>query len=317
MTPFRRFEGNPILTSADLPVPALGVYNPGVGEVDGEVVLLLRVEDTDGRSSLYVARSEDGMRDWRVDPEPLLAPGDPSNPYEALGCEDPRLTYVPELGQWVIVYVAVGHGGPMVALATTPDFRIVRRFGTALPPPNKDAALFPRRIGGRWMMLHRPSFGGNEHIWLAESPDLVFWGRPRLVLPKRGGTWWDGERVGAGAPPIETPEGWLVLYHGVKVVAGIPNYRLGVALLDPEDPGRVLSRCAHPVLSPEAPYERVGNGMNIVFTCGALVRNGTIWLYYGAGDSCVALATAPLEELLEYARACPVTEGVSPAGVRR
>lgn len=116
-----------------------------------------------------------------------------------------------------------------------------RRLGTVLAPPNKDAALFPRRVGGRWTMLHRPSVGGQEHIWLAESRDLMFWGRPRLVLPKRGGTWWDGERVGAGAPPVETPEGWLLIYHGVKVVAGVPNYRLGVALLDPEDPGRVLN----------------------------------------------------------------------------
>lgn len=308
---FRRHERNPILTPADLPVPALGVYNPGVAEVDGAVVLLLRVEGTDGRSSLYVARSEDGVRNWRVEPTPLLLPGGPVDPYVELGCEDPRVTYVPELGEWVIAYVSVGHGGSMVALATTSDFRSVRRLGTVLAPPNKDAALFPRRVGGRWTMLHRPSVGGQEHIWLAESRDLVFWGRPRLVLPKRGGTWWDGERVGAGAPPVETPEGWLLIYHGVKVVAGVPNYRLGVALLDLEDPGRVLSQCAHPVLSPEAPYERIGNGMNIVFTCGVLLREGTVWLYYGAADTCVALATAPLQELLEYARACPVIRETS------
>jgi len=303
---FCRHERNPILTVADLPVPALGVYNPGVAEVGDEVVLLLRVEGTDGRSRLHVARSSDGVSGWRVSPTPLLAPEDGGNPDEQLGCEDPRVTFVEELGEWVIAYVAVGLSGPTVALAATRDFHAVRRLGTVLPPPNKDAALFPRRIGGRWTMLHRPSSGGAEHIWVAESSDLVFWGKPRLVLPERGGTWWDGERVGAGAVPIETEAGWLVIYRGVKVVAGVPNYRLGVALLDREDPGRVLSRCAHPVLSPGAAYERVGNGLNIVFTCGALVREGVVWLYYGAADSSVALAHTRLEDLVEFARACPV-----------
>ncbi len=302
---FHRHPRNPLLTPADLPVPALGVYNPGVAEVQGEVLLLLRVEGTDGRSQLYVARSPDGVGGWRVDPRPLLAPEDEESPEEELGCEDPRVTYVEELGEWVIAYVAVSRGGPAVALATTRDFESVRRLGTVLPPPNKDAALFPRRIRGRYWMLHRPSSGGAEHIWVAESSDLVFWGRPRLVLPERGGTWWDGERVGAGAVPIETEAGWLILYHGVKVVAGVPNYRLGVALLDRDDPARVIGRGAHPVLGPEAPYERVGNGLNIVFSCGALVREGTVWLYYGAADSCVALAYARLDDLVEYARACP------------
>lgn len=112
--------------------------------------------------------------------------------------------------------------------------------------------------------------------------------------------------MGAGAVPVETEVGWLMIYHGVKVVAGVPNYRLGVTLLDRDDPARAISRCAHPVLGPEAPYERVGNGLNIVFTCGALVRGGTVSLYYGAADGCVALARAGLGDLVEYARACPV-----------
>ncbi len=303
---FERHEGNPLLTVRDLPFPALGVYNPGVAEVDGEVVLLLRVEGTDGRSRLHVARSPDGTGGWQVDPTPLLSPEDGQSPDEELGCEDPRVTYVEELGEWIIAYVAVSGSGPAVALAATRDFRSARRLGTVLAPPNKDAALFPRRIRGRYWMLHRPSSGGAEHVWMAESQDLVYWGKPRLVLPERGETWWDGARVGAGAVPVETEAGWLVIYHGVKVVAGAPNYRLGVALLDRDDPARVISRCAHPVLGPEAPYERVGNGLNIVFTCGALVRGETVWLYYGAADCCVALAHARLGNLVEYARACPV-----------
>lgn len=172
---FERYEGNPLLTVRDLPVPGLGVYNPGVAEADGEVVLLLRVEGTDGRSRLHVARSPDGAGGWRVDPTPLLSPEDGESPEEELGREDPRVTYVEQLGEWVIAYVAVSRSGPAVALAATRDFRSARRLGTVLAPPNKDAALFPGRIRGRYWMLHRPSSGGAAHVWIAESQDLVYW----------------------------------------------------------------------------------------------------------------------------------------------
>lgn len=299
---FERHPQNPILTVEALPFPAIAVYNPGVAEMNGEVVLLLRVEGEDGRSRLYVARSRDGIGNWQVAPTPLLAPEDPESPYEELGCEDPRVTYVEELGEYVIAYVVVSSPGPGVALARTRDFRAVQRIEMVLSPPNKNAALFPRRINGEWIMLHRPASGDVAHIWTVRSKDLVYWGHPHMVLPERGGTWWDGARVGAGAVPIETPQGWLVIYHGVKVVAGTPNYRLGLALLDLDDPTKVIARCRHPAFSPNAPYERVGNGVNIVFTCGALLRGGEVWMYYGAADTCIGLATAKLDDLLEFAR---------------
>lgn len=301
---FRRHENNPILTINDLPAHAIAVYNPGVAELSGEVVLLLRVELADGRSSLYVARSEDGVNNWRISQAPLLSPDDPDNPiaeYETIGCEDPRLTYIDELGEWLIAYVAVSDAGPAVALAKTKDFETAERIGIILPPPNKDAAIFPRRINGRWYMLHRPSYN-VEHIWLAESPDLIHWGNPKIVLRERRGTWWDGVRVGAGNVPIETSEGWLIIYHGVKEVAGTPSYRLGLALLDLDDPSKLISRCRYPVFSPNADYERIGNGLNIVFTCGALVRGDEVWLYYGAADTCVGLAIAKLDDLMYAVR---------------
>lgn len=299
---FQRHPNNPILTVNELPVHAIAVYNPGVAEVNGEVVLLLRVELADGRSSLYVARSKDGVNNWEISDTPLLAPDDPDSPiaeYETIGCEDPRLTYIEELGEWLIAYVAVSDAGPAVALAKTKDFKTAERIGIVLTPPNKDAALFPRRINGRWFMLHRPMSSGIEHIWLAESPDLIHWGNPKIVLRERGGSWWDGVRVGAGNVPIETPEGWLIIYHGVKEVAGTPSYRLGLALLDLDDPSKLIARCRYPVFSPNADYERIGNGLNIVFTCGALMRGDEIWLYYGAADTCVGLAIAKLSDLLE------------------
>lgn len=293
---FERSLHNPVLTVDDLPFPAIAVYNTGVIEVEGEILLLVRVEGTDGVSRLHVGRSRDGATNWRFDPKPLLAPEDADSPYIEYGCEDPRLTFVEELGAWVIAYAAASAAGAGVALALTEDWRSVKRLGVVLTPSNKNAALFPRRIGGEWVMLHRPDLGS---IWLARSPDLHYWGKPELVMRQRGGTWWDGVRIGAGTVPIETPGGWLIIYHGVKEVARIPNYRLGVALLDLENPSKVLARCQHPVLAPQTNYERQGNGINVVFTCGALVRGDEIWLYYGAADTCIGLAKARLRGVLE------------------
>jgi len=298
---FRRHERNPILTVEDLPFSAIAVYNPGVTEVGGEVLLLLRVEGEDGRSQLHVARSRDGVTGWEVEEEPLLGPGS-GDPYEEFGCEDPRITYIEELGEWVIAYTAVSSAGPAVALAKTKDFRKVEKIGIVLPPYNKDAAVFPRRIRGRWMMLHRPVSGDIEHIWIADSPDLIYWGHPRIVLRERGGAWWDGFKVGAGAVPIETKEGWLLIYHGAKMTPWGPIYRLGIALLDLEDPSKVIARRPFPVLNPFDMFERTGNVPNVVFTCGALVRGEEVWLYYGAADTYVCLATAKLPELLEAVR---------------
>lgn len=299
---FRRHEANPLITFRELPYPANSVFNPGVAEVDGEVLLLLRVEDLEGRSHLTVARSHDGATNWRIETTPLLAPGDPAHPYEGFGCEDARLTYLDELGLWIIAYTAYSSLGTGVALATTRDFRRVDRIGLVLPPNNKDAAVFPRRINGKWQMLHRPAAGGQEHIWLTESDDLYHWARPLCVLQERGGPWWDGTRVGAGTVPLETEDGWLILYHGVKQFPAGPTYRLGLALLDRDHPERVLARVPHWVLGPHELYEMMGEVHNVVFTCGCLVREGDVHVYYGATDSSVCLATARLDDLLALCR---------------
>lgn len=299
---FRRHEGNPLITFRELPYPANTVFNPGVTEVNGEVLLLLRVEDLEGRSHLTVARSSDGVSNWRIEETPFMAPGDPSCPYEEYGCEDPRLSYLDELGQWVIAYTAYSSLGAGVALATTRDFRGVERLGLVLSPNNKDAAVFPRRIRGKWWMLHRPAAGGQEHIWLTESEDLYHWARPLCVLQERGGPWWDGTRVGAGAVPLETEEGWLLIYHGVKQFPAGPTYRLGLALVDLEYPERVLARVPHWVLGPHEPYEMAGEVPNVVFTCGCIVRSEEVHVYYGAADSSICLATARLSDLLDLCR---------------
>jgi len=300
---FRRHAQNPIITAASLPYPANSVFNPGAGRVAGEIVLLLRVEDFRGISHLLVARSSDGVTDWRFDDTPLLAHGLPGRQEEIWGCEDPRLTWLPELGEWAIAYTSYSPLGPLVSLAMTVDFKEVRRLGPVTPPEDKDAALFPRRIGGRWAMIHRPSpLRGGAHMWISFSPDLRHWGDHELLLQARDGAWWDAGKIGLGPPPLETADGWLICYHGAHMTASGAIYRVGFALLDLEDPRIVLRRTDQWVLGPTAPYERSGDVNKVVFPTGWVLDEAgdAISLYYGAGDSVVALATASLSDLLDH-----------------
>lgn len=294
---FKRHQSNPLLTSKDLPYEANTVFNPGVAEVDGEVVLLLRVEDRRGMSHLTVAHSHNGVDNWRIEREPLLAPGLPEWPYEEWGCEDARITRLGE-SEWVICYTAYSCFGPAVAMARTRDFASVERMDIVLPPNNKDAAIFPEQCAGRWRMLHRPLTDGQEHIWYACSDDLIHWGMPGCLMLERVGPWWDGLKIGVGAVPIKTTEGWLLIYHGVKQLANRPIYRLGLALLDPEMCRKTIARTSEWVFGPEEWYERTGDVPNVVYTCGTLLRGDEVWMYYGAADSSVCLATARLDELV-------------------
>ncbi|HOF88393.1 MAG TPA: glycosidase [Armatimonadota bacterium] len=298
---FHRHPANPILTACDAPAPATAVLNPGVAYVDGEIVLLVRVEDRRGLSYLQVARSATGVDNWRWDDVPLLVPGLPEWPYEEWGCEDARITQMAE-HEWIITYTAYSRYGPAVALATTTDFRTARRMGIVLSPNNKDCIIFPDQFEEKWLMLHRPVAGDQEHIWYASSDDLLHWSHPGVLLPERGGPWWDGLKLGAGAPPIRTEEGWLLIYHGVKEIANRPLYRLGLALLDRTNHRKVIARASEWIFSPEAPYERQGDAPNIVYTCGAHLCGDEVWMYYGAADYCICLATAKLAELLEAVR---------------
>ena len=306
---FERSARNPILTAGDMPYPANTVFNPGAAIVDGETLLLVRVEDMRGISLLHVARSRDGETDWRFDAEPLLVPDVDRDPEETWGCEDPRLTWLPEREAWAIAYTAYSRRGPLVSLATTRDFRTVTRLGPVMPPEDKDAALFPRRIGGRWVMIHRPSpLRGGAHMWLSYSPDLQHWGDHRLLLEARDGAWWDAGKIGLGPPPLETPEGWLVMYHGVRVTSDGPIYRAGLALLDLDDPGVVLHRTDEWIFGPEAPYEITGDVGRVVFPCGWVHDPETdlLRMYYGGADTVIALATAKLADVLAIVRAAPV-----------
>jgi len=302
--PFHRYAGNPIITAGDLPYSANSVFNAAAALVDGETLLLMRVEDRTGLSHLTVAHSKDGLGDWRIDPTPTM-PADPiGHPEELWGIEDPRITWVEDLGLYVIAYTAYSAGGPLVSLATTRDFVTFTRLGPVTLPENKDAAIFPVRFGGRYAMLHRPSPSqpNGAHIWLSFSPDLKHWGDHQIVLPCRTGGWWDANKIGLSPPPILTSEGWLIMYHGVRHTIAGGIYRLGLALLDAKDPRRVLRRADEWVFGPEASYERQGDVADVVFPCGWVVEGDELRVYYGAADSSMALATASVSEVLDWLR---------------
>jgi predicted GH43/DUF377 family glycosyl hydrolase len=305
---FTRSGANPILTRADVPYPANSVFNPGAARVGDEVVLLVRVEDLRGISQLHVARSADGVSGWAFDPDVLLRSDVERHPEEIWGCEDPRLTWLPEREQWAIAYTAYSRRGPLVSLAMTPDFRTVQRLGPAMPPEDKDAALFPRRFDGRWAMIHRPSpLRGFANMWISFSPDLRHWGDHTLLLEARDGAWWDAAKIGLGPPPLETAEGWLLMYHGVHATGDGPIYRVGLALLDLDDPKRVIRRTDEWIFGPEAPYELAGDVGRVVFPCGWILDEAAdrLSLYYGAADTVIGVATAAFSDVLASTRRSP------------
>jgi len=295
---FRRVKENPILTARDLSFRAGAVLNPGAVEHDGQIILLVRVEDVEGRSNIHVARSRDGVTDWRVETKPLLRHGEEGYEYETWGCEDARVTYVADENRWYITYVAYSSMGPAVGIARTTDFVSAERVCLLGSTNDKDGALFPQKFGARWAILHRPDAGGGEHIWSAYSPDLIHWGEPHCVLREGDGPAWDGVKVGAGPPPILTDEGWLLLFHGVKAYGGRLVYRVGAALLDADRPHKVLARHPGAIFQAEASYEISGTVPNVVFPTGVIVRGDELWMYYGAADTYVCLAKAKLADIL-------------------
>ncbi|WP_440948798.1 glycosidase [Methanosarcina sp. T3] len=305
---FVRHKKNPILTIEDWPYQANSVFNPAAAIVDGKILLLVRVEDHRGISHLTVARSNNGINGWEIDPEPTFVPDPINYPEEIYGIEDPRITYIDELGKWAVVYTAFSDSGPLPAIAFTEDFRNFERMGPALPPENKDAALFPVRFNGKWAMIHRPVpaiHSMKANMWISFSREMEAWGGHQVLLYAREGGWWDAYKVGLCPQPIHVPDGWLIMYHGVRPTTPTISYRLGLALLDLEDPRKVLRRSEGWVFGPLKLYERSGDVNYVVFPCGWVVVKDELRIYYGSADTSVSMASAKMSDVLEYVRECP------------
>lgn len=300
---FTRYSGNPILSRRDWHYPINSVFNAGAVKLpDGDTLLLCRVEERTGLSHLCAARSANGVDGWRIDQQPTLVANPRQFPEEVWGIEDPRITYVPELEQYAIAYTSFARGGPGVSLALTKDFRAFERIGVIMPPEDKDAALLPRRINGYWAMIHRPVTSLGAHMWISYSPDLRHWGNHKIILEARRGGWWDANKIGLCSPPIETSKGWLTIYHGVRHTASGSIYRLGLALFDLNNPEVCLQRGDSWMFGPEATYERGGDVSDVVFPCGQTIGadGDTIHLYYGAADTCMAMATGSIRCMLAW-----------------
>ncbi|MCW4031875.1 MAG: glycoside hydrolase family 130 protein [Candidatus Bathyarchaeota archaeon] len=287
-----RYEGNPIITSVDIPDPCNTVFNAGATLYKNKYILLLRVEDLEGKSKFYLAESTDGY-DFEILNGPVFSksPMEPFKTYEKRGVEDPRITKIGDT--YYILYTAYSHFGPLIGLATTDDFQTFERIALISEPDNKDAALFSRQFNGKFVRLDRPASDG---IWISYSSDLKHWGEARAVMEARPGHW-DMEKIGGGTPPIETDKGWLEIYHGVKNRI----YRLGCALFNLEDPSTLVGRSEVPILSPRTPYERTGDVPNVVFTCGAVLEQNTgeVKIYYGAADTYLCVCTANTDDLVK------------------
>lgn len=293
-----RWEGNPAITVDDIPFRANAVFNGPPIVTDDGVYLILRVEGQHGYSFFALARSKDGLN-FKIDEKPVMMPAreGPFAKYETKGIEDPRVTTID--GVCYVVYTAVGECGPRIALAKTQDYVNYERIAMISEPGNKDGILFPKKIRGRYARLDRPIGMGKGSIWVSYSPDLINWGDSEVIISPRGG-YWDDYRIGASVTPIETEQGWLEIYHGVKMTSAGPIYRAGLVLLDLDDPAKVIKRGDSPILSPREDYERIGDVGNVCFACGAVIDDdGNMKIYYGAADTSICIATCTLDQLLD------------------
>lgn len=280
--------------SGKVEVESFKVSDPQLKMVDSRLFFFGSVQYLTSLSHLRMAWSTDG-ENFVVDSEPIIVG---SSEYEELGVEDVRVTKIDDT--YFLTYTAVSHNGYGVGMQSTTDWKSFKKYGVVIPPFNKDAALFPEKINGLYQMLHRPTgFGiGGPFIWSATSPDLHNWGSHKCIVRTRSGMW-DQSRIGAGAAPIKTSEGWLEIYHGAQTLATGDKYSLGALLLDLKDPTKVIARSGDPIMEPSTPYEVDGFYGNVVFTNGHVVRGDEVLLYYGAADSYTCGARLSVQGILD------------------
>jgi len=294
----KRYPGNPVIPRNALPC-SNSILNSSVVAFGEEYRGVFRVDDQCREMTLHSGRSKDGIH-WDLSPEPIqwACKKEEISAFEY--GYDPRIT--PLDGKYYITWCH-GYHGPCIGLGVTEDLDEFELLEIALPPFNRNAVLFPRKIKGEYVMLHRPSDSGHTpfgDIYLCRSKDLIYWGKHRFVMGTARG--WQSTKIGAGPVPIETDEGWVLIYHGVLTSCNGFVYSAGAAILDIEEPWRVLHRTRRYILAPTEIYECVGDVPNVAFPCGALHDKETdeLRVYYGAADTCVCLATCQLADLIAF-----------------
>ncbi len=298
-----RYSANPIIPRDLLP-NSNSIFNSAVVPFKGGFAGVFRCDDTCRSMDIHVGFSDDGYH-WNIKPETLTFEGDP----EITRFEyryDPRVCWIED--RWWVSWCN-GYYGPTIGIAWTKDFETFHQVENAFLPFNRNGVLFPRKINGRYAMVSRPSDNGHTpfgDIYYSESPDMEFWGRHRYVMGtiKGNDSAWQSTKIGAGPTPIETDEGWLMIYHGVLNSCNGFVYSFGVALLDRDQPWKVLYRSAPYLMNPRELYECVGDVPNVVFPCAALCDGdtGRIAIYYGCADTTTGLAFTTVDKLLHFVK---------------
>ena len=296
----KRYSGNPILTKDDIPYPVATVHNAGMVKHNNEYIMLFRSHKLNGRSIIGKAVSNDGYN-FKVDATPFMTPTTKGifKEYEAFGIEDPRISYID--GEYLITYSAYSPHGVRIGLAKTKDFKSVERFSLITEADYRNVVIFPEKFNGLYARLDRPhSEISPWAIWISYSPDLRYWGDSELIMnPVK--YHWDEMKIGPGATPIKTPQGWLHIYHGVFPTMAGSVYRLGVALHDLKNPAKIVAVGDEWILQPEKTYEITGYVPNVVFTCGAIPEpDGSVKIYWGGADTVMCVGTAKIEELVYH-----------------
>ena len=297
--PVWRYSENPIIGRNPLPEVAR-IFNSAVMPYGDGFIGVFRGEQRNGIPHIYLGRSSDAIH-WEFEPEKIPFTDRNGNSFMPPYAYDPRLVKIDDT--YYIMWCQDAFG-PTIGIAETRDFRNFTRLENPFLPYNRNAVLFPRKINGNFVMLSRPCDDGHTafgDIFISESPDMEFWGRHRHVMGKSG-NWWENLKIGGGAAPIETDKGWLLFYHGVVNNCNGYVYSIGAAILDINEPSRVLHRCENYILAPEEWYEERGFVPNVCFPCAALTdaATGRIAIYYGCADSYVGVAFTTAQTLYDY-----------------
>ncbi len=296
-----RYSQNPLIDRNPIPC-AHGIYNSSVVPFEDGYAGIFRADYHSAMPFLHVGFSKDAL-DWEIHHEKIDFKRVDEGIEEIGWAYDPRVCKVDD--DYIITWCNKFEGCPTIGIGTTKDFKTFHQQENAFLPYNRNGVMFPRKINGKYAMLSRPSDGGHTafgDIYYSESPDLTHWGKHRHVMAADADYWWESTKIGAGPTPIETSEGWLLFYHGVVGTCNGFIYCMGVALLDLDEPWKVLARANRSMLTPEVEYEYSGRVPNVIFPCAALTDapTGRIAIYYGSADTYTCVAFTQVDELLGF-----------------
>lgn len=292
-----KYDDNPIIQKGDVSFSVNSIFNAGAVKYKDTYILLCRVEMPIGRSSFLIAESQDGVN-FTLHKKPILTPESHKEyfKYVEWGIEDVRITPIEDT--FYLTYTGYSKYNPLVILAETKDFETFTIHGPISLPSNKDCALFPEKIDGYYWKVDRPSAEERRDMWVSKSKDLIHWGGYEFLMEPAPGTW-EANKIGNSTPPVKTEKGWLMLYHGVRGFGISSLYKVGVMLLDLEQPWKVIGKSQDPILVPDLDYERIGDVGNVVFTNGWVVEDsGEVKIYYSGADMNICLATTSVDHLL-------------------